>query len=132
MKIAIILYLIILSSFFILSCSKTKDDNNCISYSNSPVINIQGPNSGLVNQDFVITLTYGISNGCGEFDHLEKSVSGNTTTINVIGKYTGCICTQVYKEEQTVYTFKATTAGTYYLKFFKENNIPVMDTILVQ
>ena len=129
---ASILFLIIFSSYFVFGCSKTRDGNNCINYSDLPVTNVAGPNSGLVNQDIAVTLTFGISNGCGEFDHLEKNVMGNTTSINVAGKYTGCTCTLVYKEEQTVYNFKATSAGTYYLKFFKENNSAIMDTIIVQ
>ena len=114
------------------ACSKSKGAYDCISYSKSPVIKVEGPNTGPVNQDINLTITYGIDNGCGQFDHYEKTVNGNTTTIDVVGKYTGCICTQVYQELQSPYTFKATSTGTYYLEFFHDANTVVKDTIMIQ
>jgi hypothetical protein len=113
-------------------CSRSKDENNCVSNSKLEVIKAEGPHIGTVNQEISFAITYGIANGCGQFDHYEQSVSGNTTTIAVIGKYTGCVCTEIYQEMQSPYTFKAANVGIYYLEFFHDVNTVVKDTIVIQ
>ena len=124
---------LIFSIIVLISCSKTKhDDNNCVNYSNSAVEKVVGPNTGLVNQDINLVVSYGLSSGCGQFDHFESIVDENTTTVNVVGKYNGCVCTAIYQVAEAPYVFRTATAGTYFLKFLKNDNTVLVDTIIVQ
>lgn len=127
--------LIILTSLFsfcifLLACKKTKEAP-CLSYIQAPVTNVTGPVTGAVNQPITLSVYFGCFNGCGQFNNFEKTSSGNTTTINVIAKYEGCICTQVAPILQTSYNFQASQAGTYELKFL-ENDTYLTHTIVVQ
>jgi hypothetical protein len=117
-------------SFFVLStCTKTKD--NCISFTKTPVTKVEGANTGLVNQDLIFTVSFQCFNGCGQFGSFEQTTNGDSTIINVIAKYEGCVCTQNAPTRQTVYKFKATQPGIYYLKFWQGEKGFLTDTIKI-
>ncbi|MBS1752883.1 MAG: hypothetical protein R2765_12490 [Ferruginibacter sp.] len=128
----------IISTFFafiivcFLSCDKTPDDNKCLSYTQAPVTKVEGPNTGNVNQDINLIVSFGCFNGCGQFGKFEQTSDGDTTTINVIAKYEGCICTQDAPIRQTTYKFKATQPGIYFLKFLQTEKAYLTDTIQIQ
>ncbi|MFT3909049.1 MAG: hypothetical protein QM737_06445 [Ferruginibacter sp.] len=129
-----LLFLFVFSTAVLTSCSKTKKDDhdNCVSYSNSAVEKVVGPNTGLINQDINLVVSYGLSSGCGQFDHFESIADGDTTIVNVVGKYNGCVCTAIYQVAEAPYVFKSSIAGTYFLKFLKNDNTMLVDTIVVQ
>lgn len=119
-------------SVCLLSCDKTQDDNKCLSYTQAPVTKIEGPNTGNVNQDINLIVSFGCFNGCGQFGKFEQTSKDDTTTINVIAKYEGCICTQDAPIRQTTYKFKATKSGTYFLKFLQTEKAYLTYTIQIQ
>ena len=128
----IIFTCLVFSILVLSSCNKTQDDNKCLSYIKAPVIKVEGPNTGLVNQDINLTVSFGCFNGCGQFENFEQTSNGDTTTINVIAKYEGCLCTQDVPIRQATYKFKVTQTGTYYLKFLQTGKTYLTDTIRVQ
>ena len=128
----IIFTCLVFSILVLSSCNKTQGDNKCLSYIKAPVIKVEGPNTGLVNQDINLTVSFGCFNGCGQFGNFEQTSNGDTTTINVIAKYEGCLCTLDAPLRQTTFKFKVTQTGTYYLKFLQTGKTYLTDTIRVQ
>ena len=120
--------------FFIplFSCDKQKDVQDCLSFTKAPITKIEGGNDALVNQEVGLTVSFGCFNGCGQFGNFEQTSNGDTTTINVIAKYEGCLCTQDVPLRQATYKFKVTQTGTYYLKFLQTGKTYLTDTIRVQ
>lgn len=128
----ITLSLVVFATIILSGCKKTQHDKECLSYTKAPVIKIEGLNTGLVNQDISLTVYFGCFSGCGQFGKFEQTSNGNTTTINVIAKYQGCICTQDAPIRQTIYNFKGSQPGTYYLKFFQTENAYLTYMLTVQ
>jgi hypothetical protein len=127
----IIFFSLIIITF---SCNK-KDDNNsnaCLSFNKAPVTKVEGATVALVNQEISLTVSFGCSNGCGEFVNFDEAVTGNTTSIAVNAKYEGCICTLDAPIRQTIYKFKRSQPGTYDLKFLQAENTYLVYTIVVQ
>ena len=126
--------LIFCTSFIIIlfGCDKQQDKDNCLSYKKAPVISIVGANTASVNQEVVLTVSFGCFNGCGQFGNFEETIAGNTATINVNAKYEGCICTQDAPIRTTLYKFKKSQTGSYELKFFHGENSYLSYTIIVQ
>jgi len=118
--------------FILPGCYKTNNDDKCISYTIAPVTDVQGPATGSVNQEINLTVLFTCFNGCGQFGNFEQVTAGNTTTIQVVAKYEGCICTQDVPTRGSIYTFKASQTGTYYLKFLQSGNNYITDTITIQ
>jgi hypothetical protein len=115
------------------SCSKSKEDDAlCTSFSIGTVTKVEGPKTATVNQTIALNVYFTCFNGCGNFGNYEQTVSGNTSTIKVMAKYQGCICTQDIPARQSLYNFSAAQAGTYYLKFLQANDLYLIDTITVQ
>ena len=127
--------LLIFCTFFIVllfSCNKQQEKDNCLSYTKTPVISILGPNIASVNQEVVLTVSFGCFNGCGQVGNFEETIAGNTSTINVNAKYEGCICTQDTPTRTTSYKFKKSQTGIYELKFLQGENSYLTHTINVQ
>lgn len=125
-KLLLSLFVIILSS-----CLK-KETDNCVSYSEAPITEVTGSETGFINQPVNLTVSFGCFNGCGNFGRLETSQSNDTTIIKVIAKYSGCICTQDAPIRQTNYAFQSATAGTYFLKFSKLDGSFILKQVLIQ
>lgn len=115
-------------------CSKATDggDTWCYNFFISPVVKVEGPKTTAVNQSIDLKILFTCFNGCGNFGNYEQIVNGNTTTINVIAKYEGCICTQDVPIRQSTYSFSAPQAGIYFLKFSQTGNVYLTDTITVR
>ena len=117
----------------LLSCNKKNEDNStCLSFTKAPVTKIEGANSALVNQEVILTVSFGCFNGCGRFGNFDEVITGNATTITVNAKYEGCICTQDIPIRQTTYKFKKSQTGTFDLKFLQTENTYFTHTIIVQ
>lgn len=108
------------------------DNSTCLSYQSGPVTKVDGPNTGVINQEIFLLVSFGCNSDCGDFGYFEQSFSGNTTTINVIAKYEGCFCTQGAPIRQTIYKFNSAQTGTYYLKFLKTPGNYLIDTITIR
>ena len=113
-------------------CNKKHEDSSCFSFTKAPVTKIEGANSALVNQEIILTISFGCFNGCGQFGNFEEVNSGNATKITVNAKYEGCICTQDAPIRQTTYKFKKSQTGTFDLKFLQTENTYLTHTIIVQ
>ncbi len=116
----------------ILSCKKNKQEEQCISYTLAPVTNVTGGNTALINQELNLTVSFLSINGCGQFENIEESSSGNTTTLKINAKYEGCVCTQDVSTKTTFYKFKKAEAGIYELKFSQPDSTFYNYTITVQ
>jgi hypothetical protein len=126
----IILTTLLVAIFVQQSCSKAHDDK-CLSFVKAPVTKVEGPNTGTINQDLTLEVSFGCFNGCGRFGNFEQTSNNDTTTINVIAKYEGCMCTQDAPIRQTTYNFKATEKGTYYLKFWQAEKGYLLYTVQI-
>lgn len=120
-----------LSILVLSNCHKTSQDNQCLSYATTPIMNVTGPTSGIVNQYIHFTVTFAVC-GCGKFENFGQTSDGDTTTIFVNLKYTGCVCPDYCRILDTAYLFKASQPGTYYLKFSKAGDAYITDTIRIQ
>lgn len=123
---------VVVLALYLFSCNKSAGTDKCITYTKAPVTKIAGPTSGSVNQIIDVPISFGCFNGCGAFGNFEQSFTGDTTVVNVIAKYEGCICTQDAPTRQTVYKFKASQPGTYYVKFWQSEKTYLTDTIRIQ
>ena len=122
-------------SIFIVSliaCNKTPDNDECLEFKQSPVSVVTGPATGNINQDINLAVSFSCFNGCGQFGSFNSTTVADTTTIEVIAKYEGCICTQDLPVRQTNYTFRKSQPGTYHLKFMQLHNAYIVHTITVQ
>jgi hypothetical protein len=101
------------------------------------VAGVNGPTTGAVNQELTFSLVWQNLDGTAKFDHLQDSSSDNTRLIRLYA-LTNVVDTSIVvnKELNTVsYVFKAPNPGTYYLKFFKQDNADktaIIDTILIK
>lgn len=80
---------------------------------------------------FLFDVEFGVDNACGQFDSFNQTTNGTTTTIQVIAKYEGCVCTQETPLRHAVYFFSKSTPGTYILKFKMKNNSFIAHTVIV-
>ena len=100
-------------------------------YTKAAVIEVNGPNTAMVNQELDIIASFGVSNGCGRFDKFEETISGNTIALVLNAKYEGCLCTQIAPVLSAIYKFKKSQKGTYILKFWQGDSY-VDHTIVIE
>lgn len=113
------------------SCLK-KEPDNCIDYVEAPVVEVTGPGSATINEPVSLAISFGCFNGCGSFGRFETTESNDTTIVNVIAKYSGCICTQDAPIRQTNYVFQSAAPGDHFLKFDKQDGNVILKQITVQ
>ena len=111
------------------SCSND-DENNTVSKTEF-VTDVTGSETGSVNQEVLLNVTFAVGGDCGEFEKTVETVEGNTKTIELKVKYdTSKVCIQP-TTHTIVYKFKATAAGTYILKFKKTATEYITRTIVI-
>lgn len=96
-------------------------DQVCLFYRNASVISAEVPAKGQVNQTIPITIKFYVNSGCGSFDSISETNSGNTKTITIKAKYEGCFCASYLPKIETTYNFIAKSAGNYTIKFVNED-----------
>lgn len=102
------------------------------------IISVNGTTKTLINQEISFNISWKATNGCDQFVAFKQDTTENTINIKAYAAHDSCvvcaIATTSYKP--ATYKFKATKAGTYYLKFYKTgvapNNQPITDTLLVE
>jgi len=101
------------------------------------IISVSGTTKSLINQEIAFSVSWKASNNCDQFVGFKQDTSANTIAIKAFASHDSCgVCaiTTVAPKPAT-YKFKATKAGTYYLKFYKTgsiDNYPITDTLLVE
>ena len=124
------IFLVLISFAFIVSCSNDDDADNCTSFSEAYVDSVES----IENADaagFLFKVNFLVLNGCGDFGSFEEII-GDTTTVKVISKYEGCICTEAVEIKEAVYSFNPTAPGTYTLKFKTSEDTFITETITVE
>jgi hypothetical protein len=133
LKMNMMKYFFIASCVLFFSCKKATTNDTCSSTINSGILTVSGPSfSVAVNQDINFEVSYGVANGCGVSSDMEIIKDGNIVKINMLTKYEGCICTQIYSEGRKNYTFKSAVVGNFKLKFSKGDNTFIEKNVIVQ
>lgn len=102
------------------SCNK---ENNCTEYRPAYFDSVNGPNTGIINENIVIEIQYWVSNGCGGDCRFIEKDEGLTRLIELEAEYQTCsVCTQTPVLITTEYKFMKTEPGEYELKFNSSPN----------
>ncbi|MFY0482232.1 hypothetical protein ACI6PS_06455 [Flavobacterium sp. PLA-1-15] len=113
-----------------ISCGNDDNANNCLSYSEAYVESVES----VENADaagFLFKVRLVVMNGCGEFGSFEEII-GDSTTVKVIAKYEGCVCTEALEIKEAVYSFNPTASGTYTLRFKNSEDTFITKTVTVE
>jgi hypothetical protein len=101
------------------------------------ILGVNGPISGTVNQELVFNLMWQNTDGTARVEHLIDSSLRNVNVIKLFA-LTHAIDTAIVpsKIPSTItYTFKASSPGTYFLKFYKADNADktaIIDTVVIR
>lgn len=115
---------------FLFSCSTDDSADNCSAFGPANVETVvQSTTADAAS--FLFNVAFRVSNGCGQFSSFEQTTVGNVTTIQVIAKYEGCICTQDLPIRETVFIYNQTVSGTYTLKFKMADDNFVTKTVVI-
>ena len=128
-------YILIASCVFLFSCKKADPNNNdtCSSIINSGILAVTSSTlTAAVNQDINFEVSYSIANGCAISSNMESIRDANTVTVNMLTKFEGCVCTQIYSEGKKTYVFKSAVAGNFKLKFSKKDNTFIEKNVVIQ
>ncbi|CAM3953371.1 hypothetical protein FLAN108750_01030 [Flavobacterium antarcticum] len=119
-------------ALFLFSCnSNDVTADNCLELTPAGIISVE-PNLSTEEIENDFEVTFPVTNGCGTFESFKQTAVGNITTIEVIAKYEGCICTQDIRLLKSVYNFNQTTPGTYTLKFKMTDGTYTNETVIVE
>lgn len=126
--------ILILLALCCFSCKKDEVNAKTTDTSvQSVVTGVNGPTSGTVNETLTYSLLWPNSSKQNYFDHLTTStLLSNTQTIKL---YVATDTTKTDRPLSAVLKFKATSAGTYYLKFAKPGNdstYSIIDTVVIR
>lgn len=114
----------------LISCDCKDDNNNCITFEPAGIETVvEKPNADAIGRLFDVA--FRVKNGCGNFGSFEETTEGSVTTIEVIARYEGCICTEISPLLETVYIFNQTTPGTYTLQFKKSEGTFISQTVVI-
>ncbi|MES2772936.1 MAG: hypothetical protein V4722_02040 [Bacteroidota bacterium] len=120
---------VVVATLILSACKKQPDE--CILYSTAQVTKVTGPRTVSVNQEADFTLKYILRDGCGRFENLQSTSSGNTITISLLATYQGCMCTDILLGGEATYKFKSSLPGVYYLNFVQPNKTLLIDSVIV-
>ena len=128
-KLKMVAFVLFMAAGFI-ACDKDDDAPQIIT-KKTLVTNVTGAETGSVNQEIALNVTFKIDNTCGAFNKVIEKTTGKTTTIEVEAKYIGSNCGTTPSTKKVIYKFKAATAGTYILKFKKSDTEFITHTIVI-
>ncbi|WP_116788367.1 hypothetical protein [Flavobacterium psychrotrophum] len=116
----------------ITACSIDGNENKyCTFQGQMATTAVTGADSTKVNVPVNLNVTFVIGNNCGQFNQF-LSTAAYPKSIVALVDYTGCECDDKSYTQTKPYTFAATAAGTYVLKFLTENELsPITKTIVV-
>lgn len=122
--------LFILFMIFLFSC-RTENDADCLSYVSSPVTQVSMLDSGIINQPINIDFHFNANNGCGNFYNFNVNTISDTMVISPVVKYEGCVCTMIFQNLQTTYSYTPINLGYAYFKFPQSDSSFLMDSIYI-
>ena len=126
---AIALVLVAASTFT--SCSEDDNKTAPMIIKKSLVTAVAGPETGDLNQELTLNVTFAVENNCGSFNKYIETTEGTNKIIEVESKYEGTNCGTAPTTKSTTYKFKSATAGTYSLKFKKTATEFVTHTVVI-
>jgi hypothetical protein len=113
------------------SCSKDHNESYCFSSKYTEVTSVTGPSSTTVNTPITLDVNYIPLGTCGEFNRFTEGTTF-PKEIKVLVDYPDCYCPPTDVTNTVPYTFTASTAGEYELRFTTSNpNTPIVKTITV-
>ncbi|MFP9114500.1 hypothetical protein ACLI1A_11195 [Flavobacterium sp. RHBU_3] len=113
------------------ACSLNSDDPYCFVRTGTPILGVSGATTTTINTPITFSVGVQISNSCGAFNSFSET-SGFPKDITAIVDYNGCSCDQTESSLTEEYTFTATAAGTYELRFQTDDTeAPIVKTITV-
>ncbi len=126
--------------FAVSSCKKDESiavkkglDNKVVQ---TTIAAVNGPTTGAVNQTLNFTIMWRDTAQYANFSRLEQLSKDNITTIKIFASGDSTAkALQNNNESAAPFKFKATMAGTYYLKFYKADNsdkTAIIDTVTVK
>ncbi|GAB3913424.1 hypothetical protein [Mucilaginibacter boryungensis] len=102
----------------------------------SAIAGVNGPTSGKVNKTLTFSVVWQNADGTLKFDHLKDSTIATTKIIRLFALTNVTDTLATVKGSNTVsYKFKADSAGTYYLKFYRADNSDksaIIDTVVIK
>ena len=128
-------FLCIAAAALSLTSCLSEPKNSCSATVMEPVQSVSGPKTIALNQTASFVLTYLPQLTCNKLESVYESAGSapNTLLVGPRVVYTDCNCPANTVVAQATYTFKPTTAGTYYLNFVASNaNGFIRDTLVVQ
>lgn len=116
----------------ITACSVDDNNNNyCFYNGQMTTLEVTGPTTTTVNVPVTLNVTFRVANSCGAFNRFVQTTTFPKNIVALVD-YSGCQCTDTPSGSLTKpYTFTATAAGTYELRFLQENNLYITRTITV-
>ena len=130
-KLHAVALLVVVSSAFT-SCSNDDGGSVDLVLKKSFVTAVAGPETGDLNQELSLNVTFTVDNSCGVFHSFVETTQANTKTVDVQAAYAGKDCGTTPVTKSTVYKFKTATAGTYALKFKKTATEFITHTIVIE
>lgn len=116
------------------NCSLSDDTKqNCNQIIGVSTIGVIGARNATVNEEVELGVSYRIADACGDFYNFkDQVVSATEKKIIVYATYDACNCDRVLSTKTEIYKFKATTPGTYKLRFATTNDVFVDHVIIVE
>ncbi len=113
------------------ACSVDDNDNYCFSSRYTEPKSVSGPETTTVNTPITLNVSYVPLGTCGQFNRFTETDTF-PKEIKLLVDYLGCDCPPTEEVSIEPYTFTATTAGVYELKFLTADaNKPITKTITV-
>ncbi|MGQ2984687.1 hypothetical protein [Flavobacterium sp.] len=113
------------------ACSVDNGPQTCFFNAQMATTAVTGPETTLVNVPITFNVTFRVGNDCGVFNRFLET-NGFPKQIVALVDYPGCDCTNTPTATQTKpYTFTASAAGTYELKFVVDTNVFITKTVTV-
>lgn len=114
---------ILIGTFLLAFISCSEDDNrNCLGFETENVSTVDSPETGKVNEQVEMLVTFNARNGCGEFERFVESGNDFSRTIETIVRYEGCVCAEYIQTITTTYTFTPEAPGEYEFQFKSGEN----------
>ena len=126
MKKASILFLVLI--FLTSGCKKSANDTSV----HWNVSKVEGPNTGLVNQDISLTVYYPTSSGCDIFDKFKQSTQGNVISVKAFGHTDTGFCTQVALERTVKFNFQSNSIGIFEIRFINRDNSYLTHNLIIK
>lgn len=121
-------------SIALISCSNDDDNSTPSPVTKSALVTvITGPETGKINEELSLDVTFIAENACGQFDRISEVMINKVKGLQVEVKYPSEVCTQQVPEpKKTVYKFKSAEKGTFEIKFKKSETEFLIHKVVIE